>query len=109
MRWHRRLRVGGWSNALFSHEGASATSEGRAITPAAALQVDAATHTIQLTLPASALGRRGTLKGARVWINTWDWDARYRALLPQPQDYSFGGGRPDEPRIMDATEVLVLP
>ncbi len=32
MTWHRRLRVGGWSKALFTHQGASATHEG---TPAA--------------------------------------------------------------------------
>ncbi len=111
MRWHRRLRVGGWSNALFSHEGASATSEGRAITPAAALQVDAATHTIHLTLPASALGRRGTLKGARVWINTWDWDGSYRALFSQPRSHSFGdgGGDAQGPLWMDQVGPLTLP
>ena len=37
-RWHRRLRVHGWSNALFSHEGASATDEGRPLRPAADVQ-----------------------------------------------------------------------
>ncbi|WP_396270721.1 alpha-amylase family glycosyl hydrolase [Ideonella sp.] len=111
MRWHRRLRVGGWSNALFADEGASATSEGRAITPAAALQVDATTHTIQLTLPASALGRRSTLKGARVWINTWDWDGGYRALFSAPRSHSFGdgGGDAQGPLWMDQVGPLTLP
>ena len=29
LRWHRRLRVNGWSNALFAGEGADAGNEGR--------------------------------------------------------------------------------
>ena len=35
MRWHLRLRVGGWSNALFASPGASAKNEGTPVTPAA--------------------------------------------------------------------------
>ena len=59
MRWHRRLRVHGWSNALFTSEGADASNEG---TPAAA----AATPERELMLaspaakatPAAAKSRR---------------------------------------------------
>jgi len=64
------LRLGGWSNALFSHEGASASHEGRPVAPGAAVQVDAARHTVTLTLPAAALGGRRSLAGARVWVTT---------------------------------------
>lgn len=38
MRWHVRLRAHGWSNALFGHEGADASADGRSITPAAEIQ-----------------------------------------------------------------------
>ena len=50
--------MGGWSNALFSHEGADATREGTPVAPGAALRVDAARHTLSLTLPAFATTQR---------------------------------------------------
>ncbi len=109
MTWHRRLRVGGWSNALFSHEGASASGEGTPVAPGASLQVDAARHTITLTLPAAALGRRATLAGVRVWVTTWDYDAGYRALGLEPAAYAMSGAPPGSPKVMDASAVLVLP
>jgi glycosidase len=106
--WHRRLRVGGWSHALFAHEGASATHEGTPVAPGAALQVDAARHTLSLTLPAAALGRKASLAGARVWVTTWDYDAGYRAIGPEAGAFSMGGAPAGSPRVMDASAVLQL-
>ncbi len=106
--WHRRLRVGGWSNALFAHEGASATHEGTPVAGGAALEVDATRHTLRLTLPAAALGRRASLAGARVWVTTWDYDAGYRALGPEPAAYAVGGAPAGAPKVMDASAVLQL-
>lgn len=108
MRWHRRLRVGGWSNALFANDGASATHEGRPVTPGAAVQVDAARHTVTLTLPAAALGGRTSLAGARVWVTTWDYDAGYRALAPEPGAHSMGGAPVGAPKVMDSSELLQI-
>jgi hypothetical protein len=108
MGWHRRLRVGGWSNALFSHEGADATHEGTPVAPGAALRVDAARHTVSLTLPAAALGRKASLAGARVWVATWDYDAGYRALAPEPGAFAMGGAPAGSPKVMDASAVLRL-
>lgn len=102
MRWHYRLRVHGWSNALFSAGGASATDEGTPVTPAPALMVDRATSTLRLTLPASALGDPATLHGIRVHVTTWDYDGGYRALTPQGGAMVFGGGLASAPRVMDA-------
>ncbi|MBL0087887.1 MAG: hypothetical protein IPP44_14980 [Ideonella sp.] len=56
LRWHRRLRVHGWSNALFSSDGAGAAHEGTPITPGASVEVDAAARRVRFTLPAAALG-----------------------------------------------------
>jgi hypothetical protein len=56
MRWHRRLRAHGWSNALFGPEGASATADGRSITPAAAIETDASQRRVVFTIPSEALG-----------------------------------------------------
>ncbi len=108
MRWHLRLRVGGWTNALYGWRGASATQEGTPVTPAATVQADAAAGTVTLTLPAAALGG-GPLRGARVYVTTWDYDGGYRALAPAVQPYAFGGGPVDGPKVMDDSAVIVLP
>ena len=109
MRWHLRLRVGGWSNALFSSEGASATTEGRPVTPGASVQVVPERQSVVFTLPAAALGKADSLSGVRIYVTTWDYDGGYRALGPQAQPYAMGGGEAGEPKVMDASRVIVLP
>jgi glycosidase len=110
MRWHYRLRVHGWSNALFSSEGASATQEGTAIAPSASVSVDADTQTVSLVLSAAALGRPASLSGARIYVNTWDYDAAYRPLAREPSAFAMGGGDHERgARVMDDTPVIVVP
>lgn len=109
LRWHRRLRAHGWSLALFSAEDASAQQEGRPLNRGVQVRANAAEKTVTFTFSPAALGQRESLKGARLWINTWDWDARYRNLAPNALDYTFGGGQPGQPKVMDATEVFVIP
>ncbi len=109
LRWHRRLRSHGWSLALFGCEGAGAQHEGRPLNRGVKVATDLAQKTVTFTLSAAALGNRPSLSGMRLWINTWDWDARYRALSPEPQAFEFGGGQPGQPRVMDSTDILVLP
>ena len=109
MRWHLRLRAGGWSNALFAADGASASAEGRPVTPGASIRVDAATQTVSFTLPAAALGQNASLSGAKVYVMTRDCDGGYRALGAAPQPFAMGGGEPGWPKVMDASAVIVLP
>jgi glycosidase len=110
MRWDVRLRASGWSNALFAAQGASATSEGTAISPGALVHADAATRTVTFTLPGGAFGRATDLSGARVYVTTWDYDGGYRALAPVAGPHAFGGGDPArDPRVMDAAGPIVLP
>jgi carbohydrate-binding DOMON domain-containing protein len=109
MRWHLRLRAGGWTNALFSSTGATASNEGTPVTPAATIRVDRAAQTVRFTLPASVLGRLPTLSGAKIYVTTWDYDGGYRPLGPQAQPYAFGGGAPDGAKVMDDSPVIVLP
>lgn len=92
MRWHRRLRVGGWNSALFASDGASATNEGRSVTPGARLRVDRERRMIRLELPASALGARDALSGLRVHVTTWDYDGSWRRLEPEGSGHTFAGG-----------------
>ncbi|WP_255516311.1 hypothetical protein [Luteimonas suaedae] len=37
------------------------------------------------------------------------YEGDYRPLAPEARLAGFGGGDPDDPRIMDGTEVIVLP
>jgi hypothetical protein len=109
MRWTRRVRAHGWSNALFASDGASATTEGRNVVPGAALAVDRAAKTVTFVLPPAALGAT-TLEGARVYVTTWDWDGGYRALAPSPSGHVFGGGDgARDPLWLDAVGPIVLP
>lgn len=110
MRWHLRLRAHGWSNALFSSAGSSATDDGMAVMPVADNKVDPAVRTITFTLPAATLGNPASLSGAKLYVTTWDYDGGYRALQPEATSASFGGGDGARDSLwMDASEVIVLP
>jgi glycosidase len=109
MRWHYRLRAHGWSNALTAADGASATAEGRSATPAAAIEVDTAASTVRFVLPAKALGGRRSLAGVRVYVTSWDYDGGFRPITPEGGGHVFGGGRAGDPKVMDASAVIVIP
>ena len=112
MRWHVRLRANGWTNALFSHTGANAQNEGQVVAAGASISVNPADNEVVFTLPAAALGRPTNLAGARLWINTWDYDGGYRALGPTAQEYTVGGAAADPaqpaPKLMDSSAVISL-
>jgi hypothetical protein len=109
MRWHYRLRTHGWSNALFNATGADARAEGQVVAPGAEVRADPASGTVSLLFPAAALGRAASLEGARVYVSTWDYDARWRALTPEGGSHAFGGGDGAvDPLVMDDSAVIVL-
>jgi hypothetical protein len=109
LRWNRRLRVHGWSNALFSSVGAGPASDGTPTVPAAAIAVDRAANTLQFNLAPAALGG-ASLSGARVFVTTWDYDGGYRPLRAEAAGSQFGGGDgARDPLWMDASPVLRLP
>jgi hypothetical protein len=109
MRWHLRLRAHGWSNALFGWAGAGADSEGQVVTPAASIEADAGQRTVRFTIPAAALGDPDTLRGARVWVTTWDYDGGWRALSREGGPFTMGGGDPlRDARLMDSSAVVTL-
>ena len=106
MRWNYRLRTHGWTNALFSADGASATGEGTPVTPAAHIQADPEAKTVTLTLPASALGGITSLSGVKLYVATWDYDGGFRKLAPELSANSFSGGDGKvDPLVMD--DVLI--
>jgi glycosidase len=108
MRWHRRLRAGGWSAALFSDAEADASREGTPVTPGPQVAVDRERGVVSLVLPAAALGPDGAGPGTRVWVTTWDYDGGYRALQAAPAPFAIGGAA-SGPKVMDSSPVIVLP
>lgn len=109
MTWHYRLRTHGWSNAWFGADGASAGNEGAALSPGAGLELDQTRRTVSFILPAKALGNPASLSGARLYVNTWDYDAGYRGMTPEGGNMVFGGGVPGDAKVLDESPVLVLP
>lgn len=106
MRWHYRLRSHGWSNLLSSATDAGARHEGALATPAPHIAVDVEAGTLAFTFPATSFGQPETLDGARLYVTTWDYDAGYRALAPEPGPHAFGGGSgASDPLVMDAIEL----
>jgi carbohydrate-binding DOMON domain-containing protein len=109
MRWHYRLRTHGWSNAWFGAEGATVDNEGTVLSPGAQMVADAQARTLSFTIPAKALGNPASLSGIKLYLNTWDYDGGYRALSPEGSGMVFGGDRADGIKVLDETEVMVLP
>ena len=109
MHWHFRLRTHGWSNAMFSTQGASAGSEGQTLLETAKLKVDAKAQSIQFDLPASLLSHLPDLKGLQIWVNTWDYDSGYRKLSQQGGTHHVGGGNADQPLWMDSIKFELNP
>jgi hypothetical protein len=106
LRWHVRLRAGGWGSAAFTAQGATADSEGTVVTPAPSIVVDAAADTVTLTLPAAALGFPPSLEGARLYVSTWDYDGGYRPVQAEPGPHQFGGD-PGAAKVMDDALVVL--
>ncbi len=107
--WHFRLRTHGWSNAMFSTQGASAGSEGQTLLETAKLKVDAQAQTIQFDFPASLLSQLPDLKGVQILVNTWDYDSGYRKLSQQGGTHNVGGGNADQPLWMDSIKIELNP
>jgi glycosidase len=92
MQWDYLAIVGGWVNALYSADGASATSSGASASPAPTISVDPAARTIDLTFTPESFGDLQALSGVRIYVTTWDYDGGYRPLTPLPEQWKFSGG-----------------
>lgn len=109
LHWNLRLRSGGWATVLTASEGATATNEGRPVSPTPGVVVDTALGTVTFTIPAAALGDTNSLSGLKCYATTWDYDGSYRPLNAEPGSMAFGGNDGSDPLVMDATAVLSLP
>lgn len=105
MHWHYRLRVHGWTNALFGTQGASELTEGEILPETAQIKVNANERSIQFDLPPSLLTDLPSLKGVQIFLNVWDYDSGYRKLTPLGGPSQMGGGQADQPLWMDSVEI----
>lgn len=110
LRWQRRVLVHGANAVLTSADGADADHAGTPLLPAPRVQAFPDRGEVVLTLPASSWPDGATLDGARILVNTWDYDGGYRALVPEPRGMAFGGGDGrHEPLWMDQAQLLMPP
>ncbi len=105
--WDYFVSSGGFGNAMYSSEGANNNSNGKLVGPAPQPVVDVEKRSISLTISAEALGYPSDLKGAKIYISTWDGGPESpRGLSRNGGTWTFGGGAADDPKIMDDTEVI---
>jgi glycosidase len=110
LQWDYMALVGGWTNAVYTSEGASATSFGKSTGPAPELSVDRGNRTVSLTFSPLTLGSPASLSGMKLYITTWDLDGGYRQMELSPSQWRFSGADGQTaPLIMDDTPVFTLP
>lgn len=105
--WDYEVYATGWGISLFSSENSSANKYGDPITPAPTTQVNKQENQISFMIPLSTLGTNN-LSGWTIYITTYDYDGIegvLRPLSPNGGPWSFGGGNPTDPKIMD--DVLI--
>ncbi len=110
--WDYLAFIEGWSNRLYSTDGASADSYGASVTPAPVPSVDEENKRITFLFTSDALGNPETLEGARIYISAWDWNGVDQVLRPLRNtagQWHFGGGDGQvDPLIIDDTEILEI-
>ena len=98
--------VYGWGNTTFSSDGATADHQGKKYGVAPMAQVNKYDKTITFTYRASDFGIP-TWLDSHLYITTWDitGEGVYLKISPEPEDWSFGGGSEDEPKILDFVQL----
>ncbi len=110
--WNYLVRSEGWSNKLYSAEGASETNPGTVQNAKFSITADVDKKTVTLSIDGTSLGILDWQQ-AKVYVSTWDWNGAagvMRPLQTAAGDWNFGGGDGAvDPLIMDQSEVLQLP
>lgn len=101
----------GWGNAAYSHENATADKWGTPLSAAPQISVNKDDATVSLLLSAEMLGNPDSLENVKIYVTTWDIDGMsgsYRDLSPDGAAWEFGGGKANDPKIMDSV-LISLP
>jgi hypothetical protein len=105
--WDYEVYATGWGISLFSSDNSSTNKYGNPITPAPTTQVNKQENKITFMIPLSTLGT-SDISGWTIYVTTYDYDGIegvLRPLSPNGGPWSFGGGNPTDPKIMD--DVLI--
>lgn len=110
MKWDYYAQVAGWSNELFSAEGAGPENNGQALTPTGMLTTIPEKRIIKLFFPSSSLGYPQQIRNTRIYVSTWDvaGEGNLRPIAPEAAYYTFGGGEADAPKIMDELGPVII-
>ena len=109
LRWNYRLRTNGWGSAWYSSAGSDERNEGTLTSPGPLVRSDRGKNLVSIVIPGDAFPAGAALSGAKIYITSWDYDGGYRTLAKEPSTFTFGGGEANGPRVMDDTQILVLP
>lgn len=92
----------GWGNTTFSAQGATRSLAGERFGATPLIEVDKVNRTVTFTYKGSDYGVP-SWDGVNIYIATWDiaGEGAYVLLGPEPEDWAFGGGAPNDPRILD--------
>jgi hypothetical protein len=104
IKWRYCIFAGGWKTTLHEASRASAATLGPPLLPAPQVMIDPAKDTIEFILNRDSFKNIPSFDGARYYITTWDYDGGesfLRPLMPAAGPYTFGGGYPGDPLIMD--------
>jgi glycosidase len=108
-KWNYAAFLGGWKVALYGAGAATKDSFGPQVQPVPSVVANKAEGSISVAFDLDAFKGVTSFDGARFYVTTWDYDGvegTPRALAPKPGDFVFGGGRPEDPRIMDDTPLF---
>jgi hypothetical protein len=94
--------VFGWASYLYSSENATEEKEGHKLGVAPAITVDKANKRIRFTYKGNDFGVENW-GGVSIYITTWDksGEGNYRDLAKKQDVWTFGGGSPQAPKILD--------
>lgn len=110
--WDYTAYLAGWHSVYYSSKGASKEHYGTKLSTTPSISVDKNNNKIILQFSPDALGNPETLKGAKIYITTWDCnggEGRYRSITKEGGLWKFGGSDSLNPiRIMDDTEVIEI-
>lgn len=103
LNWNYQIYATGWFVTMHSHEESGLNQYGRPITPAPRVRADDITNKIRFQIPLDNLNTND-LNGWDIYVTTFDFDgieSILRPIRPEGGQWAFGGGNPEDPKIMD--------
>ena len=104
--WDLGNVIYGWGNTAFSNKGADAHIQGERLGIAPSVRVNKEAKTITFSYRASDFDVDSWIN-SNIYITTWDitGEGAYRDLNPSASAWSFGGGKPDQAKILDYMKI----